>query len=142
MVVEDAGRCLDAVSFTIVSRQMKSCNLRDAVRRARMKWSPFILRHLRHFSEHFTGGRKVEPATGRTVPQGGQDVVGAVDVGIKSREFVFKRIGHETLGSQVIALIRLDGMEHTVNAGKTFQRGGVQVEAILYLQDPPESVLG
>src|SRR3989441_5933373 len=65
----------------------------------------------------------------------------AVDVRVERREFVLEGIGDETLGSQVIALMGLDRLEHPVDAGQALQGRSMQVEAVLQVEDAPEPVL-
>jgi hypothetical protein len=49
-------------------------------------------------AEHFAGAGKVEAALGRAVFDGGEHVVGAVDVGVDGGELVLEGVGDEALG--------------------------------------------
>src|SRR5881409_1856163 len=65
----------------------------------------------------------------------------AVDVGIERRAFILERIGDETLGGQVVALVGLDRLEHPVDAWQALQGRGMQMQAVLQVEDAPEPVL-
>jgi hypothetical protein len=54
---------------------------------------------------------------------------GAVDIDVQSGEFVVERIADETLGRQVVALVRLHLVDHPVDAGKALEGGGVELQA-------------
>jgi hypothetical protein len=58
-------------------------------------------------------------------------VVCAVDVGIESRELVFKRISDEALGGEVITFIRAHSVENSIEAGEAFKRCGVEMKPVL-----------
>src|SRR5207245_9443318 len=63
----------------VVAGQFEAGHLTDAVRRARVEACAFGLRHLVRLAEHFTRTRKVKPAPGNDILDGGQQVVGAVE---------------------------------------------------------------
>ena len=68
--------------------------------------------------------------------------MGAVDIGTYCGKFVFKGVTHETLGSEMVNLIRLHFIHDTEYAGKAFQRCSMENELVDYVLYPPESVLG
>src|SRR6266568_6057706 len=53
MIEKDAADAEHAVRFTVISGQIEASHFADSVRRARMKWSGFILWHFPHFAKHF-----------------------------------------------------------------------------------------
>src|SRR5262245_6477404 len=106
-----------------------------------MEGSRFRLGRLGDISKHLTGGRKVKPTVGRTVPKRGQDTVCPVDIGVECREFVLKRTGDKALRRQVIALVRLHSLKGAIHTGQAFQGSCMKMEAILERQEAPESVL-
>ena len=134
MIEENTARCVQPVSLPVVARQLEAGHFTDAVGRARVEACTLGLRHLVGLAEHFTRTRKIKPAPRNNVLDGSQQVVGAVDIGIQSGKFIVKRIADETLGRQVIALVRLYRGHYLVNTGVTLERGGVQ----LYLR--PDSL--
>src|SRR5438132_14199234 len=62
MIEKDAADTIHAVSFPIVARQIKSRNLTDAIRRARMKRRGFLLWRFFHFAKHFRRTGEIETA--------------------------------------------------------------------------------
>ena len=68
--------------------------------------------------------------------------MGAVDVSIDNDGFIIKRVADETLGSQVVALVRLNFLNHTKNAGEGFQGAGVEGEPVDEGVDVREAVKG
>ena len=106
-----------------------------------MKRRQFVLGHLRDLAEHLARGGKIETAVRGTVPERGQDMVRPVDVRIERREFVLERIRDEALRRQVVALVWLDRLKDPVDARKAFQRGGVELQPILEMQNAPEPML-
>src|SRR5438094_7664870 len=141
VIIQDAGGGFDAVGLPVVASQVKPGHFRDPVSGPRMKRRQFVLGHLRDLSEHLVRGGKIETAVRGTVPERGQDMVRPVDVRIERREFVLERIRDEALRRQVVALVWLDRLKDPVDARKAFQRGGVELQPILEMQNAPEPML-
>ena len=96
-----------------------------------MKGCGFSLWRVLNVAEHFARRSKIETALRHDITDGRQHVVRAVDVGIQSRELVFKRIGNETLGGKVITFIWAHEVEHSIETGEAFKRCGVKVKSVL-----------
>lgn len=70
-----------------------------------------------------------------------EQIVGSIDVRVQRGELVLKRIADETLGGEMVALLRLDGTNHPVQAGKTLQRSGMKFDIVEQVPDAPEAML-
>jgi hypothetical protein len=116
-----------AIRLTIVAGQVESAHLADAVAGTRMERSRLRLRHLMRLPEHFARTGKIKPAAWSNFAQRREQKVGAVDVRVECRELVVERVTDETLGGQMIALIRRAFRHHLEDAGKTLNRTGMKV---------------
>src|SRR2546425_350653 len=141
VIVQDARRGLDAIGLPIVARQMKPGHLRDPVSGPGVEERLLGLWDLFYLAEHLARGGEVEPAVRRAVAQCREYMMRAVDVRIERGELVLERIGDEALGGQMVAFMGLDRLEHPVDAREALQGRGMQVEAVLQVQNAPEPVL-
>ena len=120
VVKKDAVRGVHPVGFTVIAGQVKPCYLADAVRRTGVEPRVLVLGHGFSHAEHLARTGEVEAAVGGQGLEGGQQEVGAVDVGVQRGKLVVEGIADETLGRQVVALVRLDLVNHPVDAGIAF----------------------
>src|SRR5216683_4445928 len=65
----------------------------------------------------------------------------AVDVHVHRREAVLKTLGHETLGSEVIAFVKLVLAEDMKNAGIAFNTRRMKLKTIKQMRDAAKSSL-
>src|ERR1700752_198501 len=130
-----------SIGFAVVTRQLKSRHLANAVWTAGMERSVFILWRFAHLPKHFGRSSEIEPAARSQFPQRSQHVMSAVDVCVHRREAVGKRLGDERLGSEVIALIELDLSYHSEDGWVTFKTRGVKLQSIEQMRDPVETSL-
>src|SRR5947208_178943 len=92
-------------------------------------------------AEHLTRSRKVEPALRNQIGNCRQHKVGAIDIGIESRKLVVEGITDETLGSEMVTLVRTDLRDYLVHAGVAFERCGVQHDFVAYRLESQQTVL-
>src|SRR5262249_26848921 len=64
VIEQNATHSKQSVSFSIISRQMKSGDFADAVGASWLQQRGFVLRYLTHITEHFTRPSEVELALG------------------------------------------------------------------------------
>src|SRR5262245_21752427 len=63
MIEQNAARCMQVIGLSIIPREMITGDLRNSVRRARMKRCLFALRRYRRFTEHFARGSEIKTST-------------------------------------------------------------------------------
>ena len=141
MIEKDAADTIHAVSFPIVARQIKSGDLTDAIRRARMKRRGFLLWRFFHFAKHFRRTGEIETALRLKFAQGCQKIMGAINICIHRRESVGKTFGDKALRSQVITLVEFVTADDMKDTGITFQGGRMQRESIQQMRDAVKSAL-
>src|SRR6185369_13620162 len=104
MVEENAAQTKHVVGFAVVSGQIETGDLTDAVRRPRVKRRLLRLWCFANLTKHLARTGKIEATTRAQFAQCCEHVVGAVDVCIHRREAVARTFRHESLRRAVIAL--------------------------------------
>lgn len=135
MIKKDPREGKQSVGLPVVSGKLESCHFRNPIRGPRTEGGFFGLRSLFCIAEHFTRSGKVKSAMRRLSLDRGEHVVRAVEIGIDGGEFVFKGIGYEALGREVVTLIRFHTGNDIKEGGVTFHGGAVDgypVEETVY----------
>ena len=106
-----------------------------------MKPRFLILRDLFGAPKHLTGPGKIEPALRRQVVKRSKYVVCAVEVSVQRGEFVLEGVADETLCGEVVTLVRVDTANNAIKAREAFQRGGVKLDVIENVSQPPKVMI-
>jgi len=139
MVIQYARTGKQSVVLSIIPGQMKTSQFGDSVCRARhigcvAIWS----------AEHFAGTGIIETAIWRQIFASRQNMVSAVDIGVKGRKFIVERIAYVTLGGKMVDFIGADGGDPFVNRRKTLERAGQEfdiAQQMLYAIQPVGLIL-
>ncbi len=142
VVEEDAGAAEHAVGFAVVAGEFEAGDLGDAVGAAGVEGGGFALRDFADLAEHFGGAGEVEAAAGAELLDGGEHVVGAVDVGVHGGESVGEAFGDEGLGGEVVAFVEVVAADDLVDGGVAFEGGGVQGDLVDDVGDASEAADG
>src|SRR6266516_439774 len=127
VIEQNAVESIQSIRFTIISCQLEASDFADSVRGPWMKSSIFALRHFLGAPKHLARACEIKFAIRRGLADGAQHVMGAVNVDVHRGEFIFKRVTHETLSCQVIALVGLNLPQNLKKPWKTLERSRMQV---------------
>src|SRR5713101_794438 len=129
------------VGFAIVSRQFKAGDFADAIWTAWIKRGRLALGHFAHAAEHLGRSGEIKTALRAQLLKRSQHVMRAVDVDVQRREAVLKTFGHETLRSEVIALVKLVLTEDVKDTRIAFNTRRMKLKTIKQMRDAPKSSL-
>ena len=105
-----------------------------------MKSGSLGLWHFFGVPEHFTRCREIHLASRSRLLDRFEHEMRPVDVRAERRKRIVKRIRHETLGSEVIQLIRLNIADHVEQAWKILKAARMQLDLIPNVFQPDKSV--
>src|SRR6185369_2545884 len=105
---------------------------------ARLKRSRLFLRHFVDVPKHLARSREVKTTLRPQLTQRGEHVVRAVDVRAHRRKAVSETFRHETLGREVIALVKIVLTENVEDAGVAFETGRVQSDSVQNMSNAAE----
>src|SRR6185436_8977657 len=126
MVEKNPTDAKEPVCLAIISGQVMTRDFADPVRAARLKRGGLLLRHFVDVPKHLARSREVKTTLRPQFPERRQHVVRAVDVRTHRRKAVSKTFRYETLGREVVTLVKIMFAEHVENTGITLETGGVQ----------------
>src|ERR1044072_4587078 len=110
----------------------------DPVRTAGLKRRVLLLRHFVDVPKHLTRAREVKSTLRPQLPQRREHVVGAVDVHVHGRKAVGEAFRNETLGREVVTLVKIVFAEDVENTRITLETGRVQRDAVHQMIDAAE----
>ena len=142
MVEQNSADAEHVIGFAIVQRQVKSCDLADAVWTAGVEWCRFNLRRLPDTAEHLARPRKVKFTFGSEFAQCRKHVMRAVDIDAHGGKAVGEAFSHKALSRQVVALVEIVAAEDVKNAGVAFEAARMQRDSILEMSNPPQTLFG
>src|SRR5436190_10520236 len=141
VIEKNSTRAKHAVSLAIVTGQIESCNLADAIRITGMEGCRLSLGHLMSLSEHFTRTGEIELAVGLLFLQRCQYVMRSIDVRVHRRKPIRKTFSDKALRSEVVTLIELVTAQDMKNAGITLEIRGMQNQLIQQMSNSAKSLL-
>src|SRR6185503_10539738 len=130
VVEQNPTDTVEPIRFTIISGQMKSGHLTDAVRAAWLKRGGLFLRDFVDVTKHLARTREVESTIGPQLTDRCQNIVRAVDIHVHGGKAVSKALRHEALGRKVIALVKIMGAEDVEDTGIALETSRVQRDAV------------